>query len=110
MASVSSLDDKRKGATSKDNQDSFFTKQFDNPDLEAKMDTREKLRAKKTEALKKYNALDVEVKEALEELGLEEGDTARIGKYKIEVKSVDSKSVSFETAPSKRVAITLFED
>lgn len=91
-------------------QTALDEKPIDSPELEALIDKREERKATKKEATAAFKEMDDAVKARIAEFDLPEGEVARCGKYRIEKRPTKGRSVSFETAPSSRLTISLFED
>lgn len=109
MPPTSSIADRAQNGAAVDAQDGLFDKEVDDGALEAALDTREKAKAKRAAAQKTFKEEDDKVKARLSEFELADGEVARVGKYRIEKKAIAGRAVSFETGPSTRLHISLFE-
>lgn len=74
--------------------------------LEKALEDREQAKGAAGEARAKFTTMDDLVKGKVEELGLDEEETVRCGRFRISKSMVAGKSVSFETDPSARVTVT----
>lgn len=110
-SNVSSIADRARAgaAAAADPQDGLFDKQFDDSNLESLLDKREERKAERKAANKAFKTEDDKVKARLEEFNLADGEVARVGKYRIEKRATQGRSVSFDTSPSSRLNISLFE-
>lgn len=75
--------------------------------LEAALEEREKRKASAGAVQKLYQAADELAKAELTRLELEDGDVARVGRFRITKSAIPGRSVTFETKPSSRVRIGL---
>lgn len=92
-----------------DPQDGIFDKQINDDSLETLLDKREDLKTERKAAQAAFKEKDDAVKARIAEFELADGEVARVGKYRIEKKATASRSVSFETSPSSRLTIKLFD-
>jgi hypothetical protein len=88
-----------------DQQTEITEREVESKDLEKILEDREKAKGPKLEAAKKYKTLDQLAKDKLEELGYEDGDVLRIGRFKVTATAVPSRNVAFETDPTTRLTI-----
>ena len=75
--------------------------------LEAALEAREKRKASAGAVQKLYQAADELAKAELTRLELEDGDVARVGRFRITKSAIPGRSVTFETKPSSRLRIGL---
>lgn len=107
--SVSSIADRARTGAAVDPQNGLFDKEFDDTNLEQLLDKREEKKTKRGAANKAFKEADEQAKARLEEFELADGEVARVGKYRIEKKATAARSVSFDTSPSSRLNIKLFD-
>lgn len=108
--SGSSVRDRARGhLSSVDAQEGMFDRTIDDTGLEALLDQREDVKAKKLDANRKFKEKDDLVKARLGEFELADGEVARIGKYRIEKKQRAGGHREFDVAPGTRLNITLFD-
>lgn len=107
--SVSSIAERARNGAAADPQDGLFDKEFDDTNLEELLDKREQKKAKRAAANAAFKEEDDKVKARLSEFELADGEVARVGKYRIEKKATAARAVSFETSPSSRLNISLFD-
>jgi hypothetical protein len=81
-------------------------KPLDSSALEAALDTREQKMVVKRKVSKEFRDADNVVKGLVGEFNLKEGEVARCGKYRIEVKTVPGGARAFETSDSTRLIIS----
>lgn len=93
-----------------DIQDGMFDTVIDDPDLADALDRRQAAKDKRAAAQKTFKERHDVVKGKLDALDLEEGAIVRCGRHRVEVKATASRSVSFDTAPGRRLQIKLIED
>lgn len=91
-------------------QGSFDEKVLEDSDLERRLERRESAKAEKGAVSKTYRDLDESVKGDILKMGYEEPTSLRCGRFVIEVKPVESRSVSFETKPRTKVNIKAPEE
>lgn len=89
-----------------DAQDGLFDKTIDNLELLEALEQREKRKASKQAVTKTYQEADEKAKALISGCGLEVGETARVGRFRIQRTEVEGRSVAFETEPSERLTIT----
>lgn len=92
-----------------DPQEGLFDHEIADEALEALLDKREDAKAKRGRAQKAFKDEDDKVRARLSEFELGDGEVARVGKYRIAKRALPGRSVSFETSPSSRLYISLFE-
>jgi hypothetical protein len=105
------------GEVTQDDQQGLFDVVLENELLEAALERRQKAKDKLKPANKAYKEADDAAKgmiSGLEEFGWvdPEGDeplTIRVGRYRVRVAPVKSKSVSFTTEPARRTTISLLD-
>jgi hypothetical protein len=73
--------------------------------LESALEDREKRKASKQAVTKQYKEADDKVKALLGEFDLQDGEVARVGRFRIAKKAIAAKTVMFETEPSSRLFI-----
>ncbi len=78
-------------------------------DLEAALDAREQKKIVKRKVTKEFKDADTVVKGLLEPFGLGEAEVVRVGKYRIEQKTVPGGARNFETSDSTRLVISTVE-
>lgn len=106
------------GEVAEDAQQGLFDVVLENELLEAALERRQKAKDKLKPANKAYKEADDAAKgmiSGLEEFGWvdPEGDeplTIRVGRYRVRVAPVKSKSVSFTTEPARRTTISLLTE
>lgn len=77
--------------------------------LEAALESRQRSKAEASDARAEYSKADEHARSLLAQLELDEGPV-RIGRFRIERKRSEARSVSFETEAKERIAIALVED
>jgi hypothetical protein len=92
-----------------DPQGGLMDRDIEDDALEALLDRREDRKAEKSAATAAFKEVDDAVKARIGEFELADGEVARVGKYRIEKKATQGRSVSFDTAPSSRLQIKLFD-
>lgn len=94
-----------------DVQDGLFDIVIDNPELEEKLKERHKHKTAEGKAKAKADEADEEAKGIISTLGLEEGQVARCGSFKIS-KSIpgDDTPVSFTRKGKSRLTISMLGD
>jgi hypothetical protein len=92
-----------------DAQDGLFDQVVEDAGLEKLLRVREQKREAKSDAAAAFKTADAKVKDKLGDFELAVGEVARCGPYRIEHKRLKSRSVSFETEPSSRFAISLID-
>lgn len=92
-------------ATTADAQTQIDEQIIDDAELEQALEDREIAKGKSGEARKKYKTMDDLVKGKLGDVGLEDGDVARVGRFRISKSAVSGRAVSFDTSPTSRVLI-----
>jgi hypothetical protein len=90
-------------------QTAFDEREISNPELEKVLTDREVAKGKKGEAAKKFTTLDDLARGKLEELGVDEGERVRVGRFVVERRSVKARSVAFDTEPTTRLNIKVDE-
>lgn len=93
-----------------DIQDGMFDTVIDDPELADALDRRQAAKDKRAAAQKTFKERHDVVKGKLDALDLEEGAVVRCGRHRVEVKATAPRSVSFDTAPGRRLQIKLIED
>jgi hypothetical protein len=88
-------------------QTGFDEEVFDDPELEQALEEREKRKASAGAVAKLYQAADELAKAELARLELEDGDVARVGRFRITKSAIPGRSVTFDTKPSSRLRIGL---
>ena len=89
---------------------SIYERTVEDADLEAALEAREAAKGRRGEAQKAFTKADEQAKAKLEGLELDDGSPVRIGRFVVTVKAQPGKSVSFETAPSERLQISLLKE
>lgn len=93
-----------------DPQTEIEERELDSPSLlkalQARQDAKEDLKGYR----KTFKEADDRAKAMLSEFNLADGEVARLGQFKITVKHVPSKTVTFETDPSSRIQISLIPE
>jgi hypothetical protein len=92
-----------------DPQSGFFDHALEDEALEKVLDEREKLRVQRAEINAKFRDRDTVAKAKIAAFDLADGEVARCGRHRIEIKPVAARSVAFDTAPTRRVNIKLFD-
>ena len=82
----------------------------DDIDLESVLEDRERAKGAAGEARRKFSTVDDIAKGKIGDLKLAEGDVVRCGRFRITYKSVEARSVSFETQPTARLTISPDKD
>lgn len=93
-----------------DAQDGLFDQVVEDADLEAALEAREKQRQDRAVINARYKEAHDKVSGKLEALELDEESVIRCGRFRIKTSRVPSRSVAFETSPSKRTTISLIGD
>ncbi len=78
-------------------------------DLEAALDKREQKKAARRAVNKEFRDADTVVKGLIEPFGLDDGEVVRVGKYRIEQKTVPGGARAFETSDATRLIISTVE-
>jgi hypothetical protein len=91
-------------------QTSVYEAVIENPELEALLENREKRKASAKAVSKQYRDVDAAAKVALDQLDLGDGAPVRIGRFVVASKVTSGRSVSFETAPGRRITIKALEE
>jgi hypothetical protein len=81
-------------------------KPLENGDLEAALERREQKKVVKRKVNKEFREADEAVKGLLLPFDLSDGEVARCGKFRIEVRTVPGGARSFETSDSTRILIS----
>jgi len=110
--SVSSIADRARSRESSavDPQDGLFDKQFEDAQLEAALEERERLRQQKLEAQRAAKVADDAAKEQLLRFNLAVGEVARCGRFRIKKTQPQGRDVSFTTNPAPRLNIGVIND
>jgi len=80
---------------------------IEDAELEESLEHRQELKDAASEARADYKLADDEAKAAIEKQELPEGKIIRVGRFRIERKTVAARKVSFETSPGSRVSISM---
>lgn len=87
-------------------QTSLYETTIENAELEALLEKRDELKTKAAGARKRFEAVDVEAREAIEKLDIADAPV-RIGKYVVKVVQTSTRTVeSFEVAGGSRLKIS----
>ena len=79
---------------------------IESDELEAALEAREVAKAARREAHSSYASANTKARELIDALELDDSP-ARIGRFRLVVRPVEARSVSFETSPTSRVTITV---
>lgn len=90
-----------------DPQTSLDEASVENAELEQRLEERERAKARAGAARKAYTTADERAKAIAGELGLGDGDVVRVGRFRLARHSVPAREVSFGTAPSSRLTISV---
>lgn len=90
-----------------DSQLALDERVLDEPDLEKLLERRLRAADDVAELRKTYKEADAAAKDRLATLGLNDGDAVRLGRFRITKSAVASRAVSFETAPTSRLTISV---
>jgi chromosome segregation and condensation protein ScpB len=93
-----------------DPQDGMFDKVWEDANLLAVLEEREKTREKKLTASKAHKLKDDEAKALLAGYSLEVGEVARIGRFRIKKTRREGSEVSFTTEPREQLRIAVDSD
>lgn len=93
-------------ATTEDPQLRTDEKLIEHTSLEDALETREKRKSSLGAVRKEFKEADERAKALLAEFDLQDGEVARCGRFRIEKKGFQGRSVSFETSPSSRIKIS----
>lgn len=74
-------------------------------DLEKLLNDRLLAHGAKGEATKKFKTLHDAAMGRIQSIGLEDGQAARVGRFRVSKTAVAARSVSFDTAPTSRLTI-----
>lgn len=96
--------------TREDPQTTIDERVVENPELEQALVDRGKLKAFAGEATKKYREQNEIVRGMVAEFALEDGQSIRVGRYRITRTPVAGRAVAFETNPTSRVTIAELDD
>jgi hypothetical protein len=77
--------------------------------LEQALEERENRKASLGALRKQFREADDHAKALLGEFNIQEGEVARIGRWRISRKAVAARAVSFETSPTSRLQIKLID-
>lgn len=91
-------------------QTALDEKVIDDSELEKALDDRERAKGAKAEATSVFKTKDDVVKGKLDDLGLEVGQVARIGRFRIEKRQTESSHVEFERGGGEKLSIKLAQD
>lgn len=80
------------------------------PELEAKLEQRLRLRQDVAEVRGTLKNVDEEVQAGIKSLGLTEDQIVRIGRFRISLKAVAERHVEFNAEATTRVSIVLADD
>lgn len=97
-------------AADPDPQTTLYETVIDNPDVEAALEKREKLKQRSKALAKDYRQADAAAKEALNQLDLGADAPVRIGRFVVSMRQLEGRVVSFETGPSTRLNIKPLEE
>jgi hypothetical protein len=98
------------GAISTADQEEMFSREIQNEELEALLKEWEPRRLKKLTAAADFKLKDDRVKAMIADLGLEPGDVARVGRFRIKILAVNGSDVAFERASSTQTRIKFLGD
>jgi hypothetical protein len=93
-----------------DPQQGMFDREFEDGDLIAALEKREKLNKTKKAAAAKYREQHDVVKGMLDGFQLGDEEIVRVGRFRIKMSRTEGRSVAFETSPSRRMTISLLDD
>jgi hypothetical protein len=82
----------------------------DDAQLERALEEREKFKGKAAKARKDYAEADELAKGLATALEISDGQSVRVGRFRLSRRSIPSRAVSFETAPSSRLTIGVIDD
>lgn len=108
--SGSSVRDRARSGSAVDPQDGLFDKTWDDSELEAALEERERHREQRLAAQREFKVADDAAKEKLAGFHLEVGEVARVGRFRIKKTRVDGNSVAFDTAPRDQLRIGTIGD
>lgn len=83
---------------------------IDDRELESVLEDREVAKGAAGEARKKFSTVDEIAKGKIGDLKLAEGDTVRVGRFRVTYKPVEGRSVAFDTQPTTRLTISPDKD
>lgn len=109
-SSGSSIRDRARSGAAVDPQDGLFDKQFDDSDLEAALEERERLREQRLDVSAQFKIADTEAKDKLGAYELAVGEVARVGRFRIKKTRRQGSEVAFETAPREQLSIGTIDD
>jgi hypothetical protein len=84
--------------------------EIDAPQLLKALETRQERKDEIKGLRKTFKEADGHVKTLIQEHDLQDGQAARIGRFRITKKAVPSRSVQFETDPTSRLTISLLPE
>lgn len=96
--------------TTENPQTAIDERVVENAELEQALVDRGKLKAFAGEAAKKYREQDELVRGMVAEFALEDGQSIRVGRYRISRTTVAARKVAFETNPTSRLTIAELDD
>jgi hypothetical protein len=105
-----SIQDRARTGSGVDPQDGLFDKQWEDADLEAALEERERLRQHKLAVTKEYKLTDDTAKDLLGRFELAVGEVARVGRFRIKKTQPAPTHVEFDTVPQPRLNIGLIGD
>jgi len=91
-------------------QVSIYETVLDKPELEEKLESREKMKDAVSTAQHNFKIHDEQARAELEKLDLGDDAPVRVGRFLIVRKPVKGRSVSFETEPTVRLKIKILDE
>ena len=90
-------------------QTSLYETELNNPELEALLEERQKLKESKSTSEKAYKELNDRVKVKIDDADIADAPV-RIGRFVVRKGDVEARVVHFETEPTTRLQIRLLPD
>ena len=106
----SSISDRARSGAAVDPQDGMFDKQWDDEQLVAALEERERIREQRLSVNAEFKTADAAVKDKLLDYSLAVGEVARVGRFRIKKTRRAGNEVSFETAPREQLSIGTVDD
>lgn len=97
-------------AAKNEQQTAMDEREVDDAALLKALEDREIAKGAKAEASKKYTTMDNLAKGLINNLGLNEDEPIRVGRFRVVNSAVEARSVAFDTEPTTRLSISTPSD
>lgn len=97
-------------AASVDPQQGMFDREVEDGDLIAALEKRHKTNEARKAAVAKHREAHDKAKALIDAYELGDEEIVRAGRFRIRMSRSEGRSVAFETAPSRRMTISLLDD